>query len=1549
MESTRPSAVLPCAEGAVVHSLDQAETHNYQGRGLKRTVSARKLSEIDSPSTKAPRKGLSEYCVSQFAPGRAKKAKWPDHCPQWLAGYKDSVFTPLANINKLKKEGQNKAFLELANGNSPLYNDLVVALLTLEEASAQAVISPNQQQVMAGMLDCVLEGFPHNWRRLPLVINSDVPGWSLPECSGHLAEKLESNEASYLTTLEVDSFVPCWHCKTVNGMELSQAYLLYDNLRKMPIVDGLQPVTADELFEQNPSLYQWLVAFRNRDKILSEGVISDVEYDAVVQILESTDKEIADFYESEGQACSLSWNSLEEREYVEQSVDDHSDHDSDVSSFSASNEDSQPPSPAMEEQGREVQATSDSSESDGDLPASSVPEQALPDECRLSWFGVARGSRQKIPDTCPDWLKDYEESVFSPLKEIRKLLVVDKEKADKQKDRLGLINSCSPHYNHLMVALMMLDKACMHCRLSQRQQGVIEGWLDEMLEDFPIQWRQLPLVLNPFISGWKLPRGCQHLEKQFRKNSDIYKESINIACFVAPWHCKRVNGFELGEVYLQYYNVRNENVKSVSGEPSLTADKLFEKKALLYDWLVFFQDKETILMESDLSELEYAAAVELFNSVDGDINKLDELEEKHRFCWCELEEKEEVEDRWNSSDSESDDDRGSVSDGGDSESTVDTYPVSSVDSTLVLAGSCELTAEFLRPSSLPLTDSSVVGDPESLTASIEESRQNIDVNAGSLKPQGPDAEDTDSAVTDNQPVDLPVVKHFAADLSSVATSPVEDISVIEPVSTDSLETTYPDLKSAISEAAAEILQKEKGRTAELPATTTVDDSSEEVSVGEEFVEVYTVSNPSTEVTETTTSEVTDSAAAEVEGQGEKKILTVGFFLERLEAKLKAAREHTMGGFVTGGVISDSTALSSTESSTELQVGQSSVRELMPADSEEKAGMTKKKTKAGKSGRRLSSPDVEKKEPVVMTVDKEGEERLKDKLLQKETYLQGREQVETYRQAAREHTMGDFATGGAISDSTALSSTESSTELQVEQSSVRELMPADSEEKAGMTKKKTKAGKSGRRLSSPDVEKKEPVVMTVDKEGEERLKDKLLQKETYLQGREQVETYRRKPLQEGEVYRFRHHIDSDSIKRMNKEHPVADLIYGDDGNLIEVDEIIDIMTPLQPDEIPSIESVLAATAATSEGCLHKKFNPSFRSYEVVLPVETVRFLGLYDGQETGDKVTLNAFVAARQMVETLRCVMNKYAASRTAQAGRELCQQIAILDDCFKALKWNVDALLPPRRSDKEADVHVLKTLEELSRLQHCVQTFARELVNRTDCRDDEGTAWRDVWPAAFAPLRRFHHGLLKPELVEKMEKNEKLPKENNMFLSSGMIKFFKGASPNCEEDKDTNEFVSVDYRFVARLLIQQIDVICKTYKNTKGVWNPDNASVHVKQVIQLIRELRVYCEGRLRERDSRRDLFLERKEELSFEEQRYMWAFKEERLGEKRYKNEIEPLKHCYAICGLLPELEAFAQALKTENHTVFLKELNSRRNEMKVSAYALKSWRPERKAGKRS
>lgn len=66
---------------------------------------------------------------------------------------------------------------------------------------------------------------------------------------------------------------------------------------------------------------------------------------------------------------------------------------------------------------------------------------------------------------------------------------------------------------------------------------------------------------------------------------------------------------------------------------SRTTDKLFEKDDLLYDWLVLFQDRKTILKNSNLSPLMYEVMCRKLSVCDETLDVRKSLAKQFKYCW----------------------------------------------------------------------------------------------------------------------------------------------------------------------------------------------------------------------------------------------------------------------------------------------------------------------------------------------------------------------------------------------------------------------------------------------------------------------------------------------------------------------------------------------------------------------------------------------------------------------------------------------------------------------------------------------------------------------------------------------------------------------------------------------------------------------------------------------------------------------------------------------------------------------------------------------------
>ena len=316
---------------------------------------------------------------------------------------------------------------------------------------------------------------------------------------------------------------------------------------------------------------------------------------------------------------------------------------------------------------------------------------------KLPEYRIAVAEEGELPETCPDWLAGYDKEVFQPLLRIYNVF------ADQRKSLNNLINGTGVYYNRLVVALMILDKACLNGGISEEHQKKIAGWLDDLLKDLPIDWRELPLVTNPDINNWQLPKGYKHLGSELDKNREIYLQSIGKESFVSPFLCSRkINGLDLGSIYIAYYIMRNENVSKIAGSDSLVAEDFFVKDPVLYDWLVLFRDKEKVQQDSGITDFEYNAMVDMLNNVDATIANIPGLKDKNKFKWSDLVAQPGMDGRWQVCDPE---DSSAVS---DTSSTITLTPVSSPVSSVS------------TPASSPDTDLNI---EESLERAMMESSQ----------------------------------------------------------------------------------------------------------------------------------------------------------------------------------------------------------------------------------------------------------------------------------------------------------------------------------------------------------------------------------------------------------------------------------------------------------------------------------------------------------------------------------------------------------------------------------------------------------------------------------------------------------------------------------------------------------------------------------------------------------------------------------------------------------------------------------------------------------
>ena len=416
----------------------------------------------------------------------------------------------------------------------------------------------------------------------------------------------------------------------------------------------------------------------------------------------------------------------------------------------------------------------------------------------------------------------------------------------------------------------------------------------------------------------------------------------------------------------------------------------------------------------------------------------------------------------------------------------------------------------------------------------------------------------------------------------------------------------------------------------------------------------------------------------------------------------------------------------------------------------------------------------------------------------------------------------------------------------------------------------------------------------------RLKEKLIQEDGSLV-----------PLKEGEVYRYTYHTDPEVIKKLDLSSPLCKKSRVDRKSAVR--EIVDIISPVQVKntlEDPLAEPVLNM----SSGYISKLFGVGL--YEVTLPAEVIRQLGLECDQEGEAQVNVDAYRVVTLLLEQLRTFAYKNVGKRSESAYEEGTRLLKNLDPCFDALAESVERHL--YKKDKTVRPEIQKTLEELSLLRHSAHSFARELMAQSGRKALDDYSVTDLfWSAAFKPSSRLRAGLLQPELIEAMTdaETDDLPQDQYMDLPAVVLERFPKRFSDAGNASDREGYVRVDFRMAGRLLADEIERFQRVFKDPLGVWDSEDARQQFSLIEVLSDSLNEYCTGRLRRYDTNRDL-------LS--------------LDTGAVSDELMDVKHCYAICTLLPHLKALTDSLKTNYHTFFASELQHKRKDVRESLKAM-------------
>ncbi|WP_354022340.1 hypothetical protein [Endozoicomonas lisbonensis] len=271
----------------------------YQGRDMTLPDASRSDVSGYMPaaehSSSVSGKPLHEYYVSQLKNVDAKAFGFPDKCPDWFERYRSSILVPLGKIYNQFVDG-GKPLFNTVNAFGRNYNDMIIALMNLEKACETGAFSEEQKGIIAGWLDDVFGTFPVNWRHLPLVVSPDVKGWKLKKADKDLKPALDANYDDYLKKIGRIAFVPPWMNKKVYGEDLGSIYFTYYNVRNdnvAPTRKG-ESLTATDLYKKNDGLYNWLVAFQDKEEAIKSSDLSEFEYECMKYRLSTVDEEIAD-------------------------------------------------------------------------------------------------------------------------------------------------------------------------------------------------------------------------------------------------------------------------------------------------------------------------------------------------------------------------------------------------------------------------------------------------------------------------------------------------------------------------------------------------------------------------------------------------------------------------------------------------------------------------------------------------------------------------------------------------------------------------------------------------------------------------------------------------------------------------------------------------------------------------------------------------------------------------------------------------------------------------------------------------------------------------------------------------------------------------------------------------------------------------------------------------------------------------------------------------------------------------------------------------------
>ena len=259
----------------------------------------------------------------------------------------------------------------------------------------------------------------------------------------------------------------------------------------------------------------------------------------------------------------------------------------------------------------------------------SVSRKPLHEYC-VSQLKDVEAVKCELPEKCPDWFEPYRKSVFEPLCKIYNQFV------DGKDPMFNTINAFSRNYNDMIISLMKLEKASQAGAFNDEQKSSIAGWLDDVFELFPVNWRELPLVVSPDVAKWKLREEDKKLERTLKANYDEYLKKVNREAFVPSWMSKYVAGVDLGKAYFAYHSIRNEGVNSAKPRISLTAADLYKKDEVFNNWLVDFQDEENVVQKPGFTKLEYLSMRHRFSTVDEGIARIETLQASHKFRWTDL-------------------------------------------------------------------------------------------------------------------------------------------------------------------------------------------------------------------------------------------------------------------------------------------------------------------------------------------------------------------------------------------------------------------------------------------------------------------------------------------------------------------------------------------------------------------------------------------------------------------------------------------------------------------------------------------------------------------------------------------------------------------------------------------------------------------------------------------------------------------------------------------------------------------------------------------------